>query len=254
MKPLLRLNPCPGKDALMFGFLLKALAQLPDPALRRVMYFGVLGSITVFAALGMGIWALFDTIPAESVPYLTSIKGWLGDYFDWVSGILFAGGIGILTILLFPGVVTIIVGIFLEDVAKAVEARHYPGLPAGRGQPIREIIISTGKFALLVIVVNAIALPFYIALLFLPPLNLILFYTINGYLTGREYFELVSYLRLDPAQTESLRKQYRGRIQLAGILLVFLMTIPILNLLAPVIATAFMVHFFHALPDTQKIA
>ncbi|HAA92850.1 MAG TPA: hypothetical protein DCS82_03925 [Rhodospirillaceae bacterium] len=236
----------------MFKFLLKALAQLSDPALRRVMYFGILGSVLVFGTLAMGLWYLFDTIPAESVPFLTTIRDWLGGSFEWVSGILFAGGIGVLTFLLFPGVVTIIVGIFLEDVVKAVEAKHYPNLPAGRDQPIREIVISTVKFACLVLLVNVLALPLYILLIFLPPLNLVLFYAINGYLTGREYFELVGLLRREPAETERLRKRHRGRVQLAGIMLVFLMTIPFVNLLAPVIATAFMVHFIHDLPaDTE---
>lgn len=237
----------------MFKFLLKALAQLPDPALRKLMYFGILGSALVFGALAFGLWVLFDTVPAESVPFLTTIRDWLGGSFSWISGILFVGGIGVLTFLLFPGVVTIIVGIFLEDVAKAVEAKHYPQLPPGRDQPLREIVVSTVKFACLVVLVNVLAMPLYILLIFLPPLNLILFYAINGYLAGREYFELVSLLRRDPAETEQLRKSHRGRIQLAGILLVFLMTIPFLNLLAPVIATAFMVHFFHALPmDDEK--
>lgn len=236
----------------MLRFLLKALAQLPDPALRRVMYFGILGSALVFSALAFGLWTLFETIPAESVPHLTTIRDWLGGSFEWVSGILFVGGIGVLTFLLFPGVVTIIVGIFLEDVAKAVEARHYPDLPPARDQPVREIVLSTVKFACLVLLVNVLAMPFYIVLIFLPPLNLILFYALNGYLTGREYFELVSLLRRDPGETEKLRKRHRGRIQLAGILLVFLMTIPFVNLLAPVIATAFMVHFFHALPADRE--
>jgi len=216
------------------------------------MYFGVLGSVIVFALLGTGLWYLFNTIPAESVPYLTSIRDYLGDSFQWISGLLFAGGVGVLTILLFPGVVTILVGFFLEDAAKAVEAKHFPNLPKGREQPVREIFISTLKFACLVLLVNAIALPFYIALFFIPPLNLVLFYAINGYLTGREYFELVSYLRLDPGDTKRLRKRHRGRIQLAGILLVFIMTIPFVNLVAPVIATAFMVHFFHSLSGEQK--
>jgi uncharacterized protein involved in cysteine biosynthesis len=36
-------------------------------------------------------------------------------------------------------------------------------------------------------------------------------------------------------------------LQVAGMLLTLLMTIPVLNLLTPVLGTAFMVHVFHAL-------
>ena len=231
----------------MFKFLLKALAQLLDPALRRIIYLSVLGSVIVFAVLALGLFYLFSEIPAENVPYLASILDYLGISFKWVSGLLFASGIGFVTILLFPGIVIIVVGFFLEDATKAVEAKHFPNLPKGRAQPAQEIFKSTLRFACLVSLVNTIALPFYIVLFFIPPLNLILFYVINGYLTGREYFELVSNLRLDPNETARLRKRHRGRIQLAGVLLVFIMTIPIVNLIAPVIATAFMVHLFHSI-------
>ena len=34
--------------------------------------------------------------------------------------------------LLFPGILSAVMGLWLEDVAAAVEARHYPGLPAAR--------------------------------------------------------------------------------------------------------------------------
>ena len=230
----------------MIKFLLKTIGQLLDPALRRVMYFSVLGSVIVFTVIAIGLFYLLSQISAESIPYLASILDYLGISFEWISGLLFASGIGFLTMLLFPGLVIIVVGFFLEDAAKAVEAKHFPDLPKGRAQPAREIFKSTLRFACLVSLVNTIALPFYIVLFFIPPLNLILFYIVNGYLTGREYFELVSNLRLDPNETEQLRKRHRGRIQLAGVLLFFIMTIPVVNLLAPVIATAFMVHFFHS--------
>jgi uncharacterized protein involved in cysteine biosynthesis len=49
-----------------------------------------------------------------------------------------------------------------------------------------------------------------------------------------------------------LRRNYRGRLQLAGILLTLLMTIPLVNLLTPVIGTAFMVHVFHSLAARRR--
>ena len=41
-----------------------------------------------------------------------------------------------------------------------------------------------------------------------------------------------------------MRKAHRGRLFLAGIVIAFLFTVPGLNLVAPVIATAAMVHLF----------
>ncbi len=90
-------------------------------------------------------------------------------------------------------------------------------------------------------------MPFYLLLIFLPPFNLILFYGVNGYLFGREYFEIVALRRQNPAAAKRLRRRYRGRLFLAGILIAVMMTIPIVNLFAPIVATGFMVHVFEDL-------
>ena len=109
------------------------------------------------------------------------------------------------------------------------------------------------RFALSVIGLNLLCLPLYLILMFVPPFNLVLYYLLNGYLVSREYFELVALRRMGPAAALQMRRQSRGRILMAGILLTFLLTIPIINFLTPVIATAFMVHVFHGLPGRQEI-
>ncbi len=43
-----------------------------------------------------------------------------------------------------------------------------------------------------------------------------------------------------------MRKAHRGTLFLSGVVIAFLMTVPVVNLLAPVIATAAMVHLFEA--------
>lgn len=231
----------------MLSHFMKAVAQLGDARLRRVMWFGILLSLLVFLGLWVGLWYLVGSIPPDTIPGLAWVQEMLGDFFDWLAGFLFVGTLLILTLMLFPAVVTIIVGFFLDSVARAVEARHYPGLPAPRPQTLSEITINTVKFALVAILLNLLALPFYAILIFIPPLNLVLFYLINGYLVSREFFEMVAFRRLDPDQVRRLRRRHRGRLMLAGMILVLLMTIPVLNLLTPVLATAFMVHVHQAL-------
>jgi uncharacterized protein involved in cysteine biosynthesis len=81
----------------------------------------------------------------------------------------------------------------------------------------------------------------------------VLYYVLNGYLISREFFELVALRQMEPAAALNMRRQSRGKIMVAGILLTFLLTIPIVNFLTPVIATAFMVHVFHSLPGRQEI-
>jgi uncharacterized protein involved in cysteine biosynthesis len=104
------------------------------------------------------------------------------------------------------------------------------------------------------VAVNLLALPLYFVLLFVPPFNLFLFYGVNGYLFGREYFELVSLRRLDEPEAKRLRRRYRGRVFLAGALIAIMMTMPIVNLFAPIVATAFMLHTFEALRQRAAAA
>lgn len=231
----------------MIGHFTKALAQLDDPRLRRVLWLSIFLSLVVFVALWAGLWALAAILPLDAIPGVPWLMETLGSAFDWLAGFLFVGMLLLFTLMLFPAVITIIVGFFLDSVADAVEARHYPTLPAPRQISLSETVMSTARFALVTLVVNLIALPFYVLLLFIPPMNLVLFYLVNGYLISREYFELVAWRRLDPPAAARLRRSYRGRLQFAGILLALLMTIPIVNLLTPVVGTAFMVHVFHHL-------
>ncbi len=79
------------------------------------------------------------------------------------------------------------------------------------------------------------------------PLNLFVFYLLNGYLLGREYFELVAARRFDAAGVRRLRRKYRGRVMLAGVVIAFLLTVPIVNLVTPIVATGFMLHVFERL-------
>jgi uncharacterized protein involved in cysteine biosynthesis len=231
----------------MIGNFMKAVAQLDDPRLRQVLWMSILLSFVVFVALWIGLWALATVLPLQAIPGVEWLMQTLGAAFDWLAGFLFVGMLLLFTLMLFPAVVTIIVGFFLDRVADAVESRHYPTLPAARSISLSETVLSTARFALVTAVVNLVALPFYILLLFLPPMNLVLFYLVNGYLFSREYFELVAWRRLDPPAAAQLRRSHRGRLQFAGILLTLLMTIPIVNLLTPVVGTAFMVHVFHQL-------
>jgi uncharacterized protein involved in cysteine biosynthesis len=231
----------------MIGQFLKAARQLDDARLRRVLWLGIFLSLLVFVALWVGLWWLMTVLPMDAVPGVPWLQDTLGAAFDWLAGFLFVGLLLLLTLMLFPAMITVIVGFFLDQVADAVEARHYPALPAPRPISLSETVMSSIRFALVTLAVNLVALPFYVLLLFVPPMNLVLFYLVNGYLVSREYFEMVAQRRLDPAAAARLRRSCRGRLQLAGMLLTLLMTIPFVNLLTPVLGTAFMVHVFHAL-------
>jgi CysZ protein len=164
---------------------------------------------------------------------------------NWLVDLL--GGLAVLALtwLLFPAIVSLIMSFFLERVAAAVEARHYPGRGPPRHQPIGEIFGVMLRLTSLALVLNLLVLPIY---LLMPGMNLFLFLSLNGYLFGRGYFEVVSLRRLDAAAARAVRNRFSLRIFIGGVVIAGLFTLPLVNLVAPVIATAFMVHLFEALP------
>jgi CysZ protein len=219
--------------------LTKALAQLADPRIQRVVWLSVGLALGVLLLLGIALWVGIAQL--HPVPW-----HWLEALIEVGSGL----GIAVLLWFLFPAAVSATIGMFLEPVAAAVEARHYPALGRARSQPLGEAVAGGLKFALVAILVNLAALPIYLLLGFsvvLSPLNLFVFYGVNGYLLGREYFETVALRRLDAEQAGELRRRERWRVFLGGVLITLLLTVPLLNLIAPVIATTFMVHRFESM-------
>ena len=100
--------------------------------------------------------------------------------------------------------------------------------------------ITVAAYLGVMIALNMVLLIF----LLLPPLFPFVFYAVNGYLLGREYFELVALRRIGPEEARRLRKAHRGKLFIAGVATALLLTIPVVNLLAPVVVTAAMVHLF----------
>ena len=213
----------------MLDPLIKAFAQLDDARLQRVVGLSIGTALVVLLLLGVGAWFLIAQLGDVSAAWL-----------DWLIEIMAGLGVIVLILFLFPAAVSATIGLFLESVAEAVEARHYPGLAPPRGQTVRQAIQSGLKFAIVAILLNLAALPLYL----IPPFNVFVFYVLNGYLLGREYYETVALRRLDARQAGELRRRNRWRVFLAGVVITLMLTIPFLNLIAPVIATAFMVHIF----------
>ncbi len=212
----------------------KAASQLNDPLFRRILLRGIGAGIVVFVALIIGAFALLSLFQATNIAWLNTAISFLG---------VFAAGY--VALLLFPAVIGLIVGFFLDNAAAAVEMKHYPALPPARAVSWSDSLGSGARLAGATLLVNLIALPFYLALLFAPPLGFMLFYALNGYLLGREYFELAASRRIDPVSARNLRKRHRILVYVAGVVIAFLFSIPFVNLIAPLLGAAWMVHLFH---------
>ncbi len=205
----------------------KAISQFGDPNIRQVVWISVGASAAIFALLWFGVGFLLTDTSFFDI-------GWLETAVDLLGGLATL----VITWLLFPAVVSATVGFLLDRVADAVEQKHYPHLPEVRETPMGEIIFTTLRFLAIMVSLNLVILIF----LLFPPVFPFVFYGVNGYLLGREYFELVALRRLEPSEARALRKRHQGTLFVAGVGTAFVLTVPIVNLLAPIIATAAMVH------------
>src|SRR5262249_18134126 len=211
----------------------RAVGNLFAPALRRIVALGFALATASFAVL----WFVLAVVLSQSRFFSWRILDWLLDLLGAVAALA-------LTWLLFPAVVTVVFGFFLDRIAGAVESLDYPGRGAARRQPFSEMITTTLRLMGLTVLLNLLALPVY---LLVPGVNFFVFLGLNGYLFGREYFEVVALRRLDRNAARALRHRRAGRVASGGVVIAGLFAVPLLNLVAPVIATAFMVHLFEGL-------
>jgi len=222
-----------------------ALSQMGDPAFRRVLVWTL--SLTLLLFIGLGYATSFAV---AQIPVLE--PGWLNIIID------LAAGLGFLFVVwfLFPGAATAVMGLFLDDAAEAVENRYYPMDPPGTPLGMMAAFWEAVKLGLVILLVNVAALPIYALALFFPPLAVILYYGLNSYLLGREYFEMVALRHGPPAHGKAMRRQFSGTVTLAGFAIALAFSIPVVNLLAPLFAVAVMVHIYKALMgrEVQPVA
>jgi uncharacterized protein involved in cysteine biosynthesis len=204
-----------------------ALAQFGDPAFRRPLGRSLAGAIVVFA----GLWLFLGCVLAYTT--LSEIA-WLEFAFEVLGGLAAI----VLTFILFPGVAAAILSLMIDGVIDAVETRHYPQLPPPLIRPLATQIAAALRFVAVVVVFNLAVLPLYL----IPLVNLLVFYGLNGYLLAREYFEMVAPRRLDWDAQRALWRRRRLGFVLAGVVIAFVSTLPLANLLAPVLAAATMTH------------
>ncbi len=227
----------------MIADIARVIAQLNDPKLLRPVLLGLIASALVLAALIAGsIWVIGDIVPEGG-------QGWLARQLEAIGFYEIAGGlmVTILAFLLFPAVSLTIQGLLLDSVTDAVEARYYPSLSPGRDVPIGEGLSAALRLVGLVLAVNLVLLPVYLILLLVPPTGFLLYLAVNGYLVGREYFEVVGLRRRSLPELKTIRRRNRIAVWLDGILLFLFFTIPLLNLAGPTLGTAYMVHRYHRL-------
>ena len=144
-------------------------------------------------------------------------------------------------------VASIITSLFLDEVADAVEAKHYPPMSGTPGVGFYAGLKDPVNFLGVLILANVLALLLYAML---PFAAVFIFFAMNGYLLGREYFQLAAMRHIGRAGARELRRAHWGTIWFAGCLMAVPLSVPFINLLIPILGAATFTHIFHML-DAQ---
>ena len=224
-----------------------AIAQIGDRPFRKVLMLGVLLTFALLVAATVGLLWLVQTYFGDGITL-----PWIGEV-QWVDSLFSATSILVmlfLSIFLMVPVASAITSFFLDEIAQAVEDRHYPQLPEARNVPFAEALGDSVAFLGVLIVANLLGLIVYLIFLVtavLAPFAPFVFYALTGYLLGREYFTLVAIRRIGRKEATRMRKQYGSTVFLAGVLMTVPLTVPVVNLLVPVLGAATFTHLFHML-------
>lgn len=225
---------------MIFDDFAKALGQIGDPKFRSVLLRGI--GLTVLLLAGVTTGVQFLLPDSVSLPWFGEI-GWLSTL---LSGFVLVAMIGLSVILMVP-VASLFTGFFLDQVVDAVEAKHFPALEPAQSVSFSETLMDALGFFGLLVLVNLLALVIYLLSTLAAPL---VFWAVNGVMLGREYFQMVAMRRLGRAGAKQLRARHRGQIWLAGAMMAIPLTVPVLNLVIPVLGVATFTHLFHRVNKT----
>jgi CysZ protein len=220
---------------------LKSVAQFDDPKFRRVLWRGMgLTIVLLIAACLLVNFGINQLLSSAWAANLIGDQSWLGALIN-VGGVLFTIA---LSIWLMVPVTSAIIALFLDEVAQAVEARHYPHLPKQTATKLQDQILVGIRFLGILLLANIGAL---ILSMIVPPLAPFVFWATNGYLMGREYFQMAAMRRMPRAQAQELFQRHQGSIWTAGILIAIPMSIPLVGLFIPILGAATFTHQFERL-------
>lgn len=206
---------------------LRAIAQLDDPRFLGTLLLSVALAALAFAALV----AATVGITFAATPHLHLL--WAG--LEGIAGALLA-------LWLFMPVAVVIAACFADRIAAAVERRWYPGLPLPRGAPLAVQLWDGVVLGLRVLLLNVIGL---ILALLLPGVGLILGWLVASWAIGRGLFMAVAMRRMSRAAAIAGYRRLRLTVLVQGGVLALAASVPLLNLLVPVVGTAAMVHVLH---------
>jgi uncharacterized protein involved in cysteine biosynthesis len=210
---------------------------LTDPAIIQVLLWSLLVTVLIFVGLG--------AVLVVGTQWLAAFYGWGEDGSTLAAAL---AGIAALfgAVLLFRAIAIPVIGLFADKVVHAVEAARYPeALAVARPVPA----VLSARLAVMsllrALLVNLLALPAYLFLLFTVIGPAVLFLIVNAALLGRDLMEMVAVRHLDQPALGQWHQTGRGERWVLGLIISGLFLVPFVNMLAPILGAAMATHLFH---------
>ncbi len=219
----------------------QALAQTGDPVFRRVIWLGLALALALLFAMYALMLMVIQIFTPDSltIPIAGEVRG-LGTLLSFGSLIFML----VLSVFLMVPVASAFTGLFLDDVADAVEARHYPHLALAPRASLWVTLTDSARYFALLVTLNLLGI---LVFAFSGGLGIVGLWLLNGFLLAREYFTMIALRRLPPTEAHEMRRRYRLRIWAAGVLMAIPLSVPLLNLFVPVLGAATFTHLYHRL-------
>lgn len=182
------------------------LGGLKDVIFGRLTLFAICNFIVAIAITASAATALIRFV----VPLIPDGGGWLA-YVSTAGEFAASVAVIVLAIALSPAVSMVVGGVLFDFAAERVEKAI--GAPPGRMVPIQEGIWNGVRVALPALLLNLLVIPLY----FIPVVNAVTFYSLNGFLMGREYATITAARRMPFADAVALRKRHGGAVFLVGL-------------------------------------
>lgn len=218
---------------------LRAISQMDDRAFLSTVLQSVLWSALALALLGVGMaWEAY---------HIAAGHGWVA----WAASFFGVIGAALLTLLLFVPLATAIALLFSDRIAAAVERRYFPFLPPAAPAALAAQAWDGIALGLKVLLMQLLAL---LLALLLPGLGLLLGWLVAAWAMGRGLFVAVAMRRMSRAAALAQYRRQRLPVVVQGGLMVAAALVPLVNLFAPVLGVAALVHVLHAGADSDTNA
>jgi CysZ protein len=219
----------------MISAAFKALGDLLSKEFRSVLFKATAMTLALFVAILVGVEVLLSYLMVIPWPWAETLA---------------AIGAGLVLLVAFffmmAPVTAIFAGLYLDDVAGRVEARHYSGDPKGVPLSGFRAVQTSLQFALIILVVNIAVLPFVFT-----GIGAVALIVANAYLLSREFFEMIAMRHMPVDEARLLRKANTPRVFAAGFVPALLSIIPVVNLVVPLFATSYFMHIFKQVRATS---